>query len=262
MPLQSVLVTDNYFLRYIWVTSMAVLKIDLEWFRCPKGYRLVHAREVARAIGTDPMSYPNEDWIVPIGNERVHYRPFEEYEMLCIAFAKLETPESLMNFIKLYGPITRTSPEWGDSVSGKLRTSRRFRELLSCKEKGPRKLASVFNFQVQASFAAAYKRAVKSPLPKDFDFGTPNELVGMADIVADAKRGIQLRITTDTLIGGLWWQLAQKLSGETNIQRCRYCSAPFETGPGTGRHVDAAFCSNEHKVRFFSLARSKRHKRN
>ena len=90
----------------------------------------------------------------------------------------------------------------------------------------------------------------------------PNELVGMADIVADAKRGIQLRITTDTLIGGLWWQLAQKLSGETNIQRCRYCSAPFETGPGTGRHVDAAFCSNEHKVRFFSLARSKRHKGN
>jgi hypothetical protein len=86
-------------------------------------------------------------------------------------------------------------------------------------------------------------------------------LVGTADIIADPRRGIQIRITTETLIGGLWWQLAQKLSGETNIQICRYCNAPFETGPGTGRHLDATFCCTEHKVRYFSLARTKKKKR-
>jgi hypothetical protein len=241
---------------------MTVLRIDLDWYRCPTGYRLVHAREVARASGENPEHYPNDDWIVPNGNERVLYRPLDENDMICIAFAKLSSPESLLQFIKLFGPLTRSSPQWGDSVAGCLRLARRFYELLSCKDRGHKKLASIFNSQVQASFARAYERDVKSPLPKDYNFGESNELIGIADIVADPRRGIQLRITTDTLIGGLWWQLAQKLSGETNIQICRYCSAPFETGPGTGRHIDSKFCSNEHKVRYFSLDRTKRKKRN
>jgi hypothetical protein len=103
-------------------------------------------------------------------------------------------------------------------------------------------------------------RRTNEPLPKDYDFGDLSQLVGTADIVADLARGIHIRITTDALIGGLWWQLAKKLSGETNIQFCRYCNSPFETGPGTGRHLDATFCCNEHKVRYYSLARTKKKK--
>ena len=239
---------------------MALLRIDLEWFRCPKGYRLVHAREFARAQGENPSSYPDEDWIVPNSDERVAYRPLDEYDLLCVAFAKLKTPNDLLGFIDLYGPLIDTLPVWGDSVSSRLRQSRRFYELLSCKDRGPRKLASVFNAQVRASHARS-NEAIGEALPKDCDHGELNQLVGTADIVADLARGIQIRITTEALIGGLWWQLAQKLSGETNIQICRYCNSPFETGPGTGRHLDATFCCDEHKVRYFSLARTKRKKR-
>jgi hypothetical protein len=240
---------------------VATLRLDLDWFRCPQGYRIAHSSEIARALNDDPASYPDDNWIVPNGYERVSYRPLDEYDMLCIGFAELKTPQSLLRFVELYGPLTRTSPEWGDSVEGLLKAARRFRELMRGKELGPDKLASVFKSQVRSSIARAYERDVQSPPPKDYDYGTLNQMLGTANIVADPKRGIQLGITTDVLIGGLWWQLAQKLSGETKIQTCRYCNAPFETGPGTGRHIDSTFCGNEHKVRYYSLARTKRKSR-
>jgi hypothetical protein len=238
---------------------VALLRIDLEWFRCPKGYRLVHAGEIARSRGENPATYPDVDWVVPNTDERISYRPLDEYDLLCVAFSKLKTSNDLLDFIDLYGPITQSSPVWGDSVPGFLRSSRQFYELLACKNRGAKRLASVFNAQVKANLARAYE-AGGEPLPKDYNFGELNRLVGTADIVADPLRGIHIKITTETLIGGLWWQLAQKLSGETNIQICRYCNTPFEAGPGTGRHLDATFCCNEHKVRYFSLARTKRKK--
>jgi hypothetical protein len=51
---------------------------------------------------------------------------------------------------------------------------------------------------------------------------------------------------------------AQKLS-VVAARTCQYCSSLFESGPGTGKYIDAKFCSNEHKVRYFSLARTKSH---
>ena len=195
---------------------MALLTIDLPWFRCPEGYRVVRARDLARAQGEDPSGYPNEDWIIPNTAERKGYRPLEEFDLLCVAFSKLKTPDDLFGFINLYGPLTRSSPVWGDSVPGWLRYARRFHELLTYKDRGAKNLASVFNAQVKASLSRA-NDAAGVPLPKDYDFGDLSQLVGTADIVADAARGIHIRITTDVLIGGLWWQLAQKLSGETRV---------------------------------------------
>jgi hypothetical protein len=237
---------------------MTALKIELDWYRCPQGYRFARASDVARACGDDPRTYADEDWIVPNGNERVYYRPFDKNDMICVAFAKLRTPESVREFISLYGSLIGSSPQWGDSVAACLRLSQRFYDLLSCKEKGRRRLATVFNSQVRESHIRGYKRDVGTSPPKDYNFGTLNQLIGTADIVPDPERGIQLRITTDSLIGGLWWQLANKLSGAINIRICRHCSAPFEAGPGTGRHVDANFCCDEHKVKYFSLARTNR----
>jgi hypothetical protein len=234
---------------------MATVSIELDWFRCPNGYRIVHAAEIARACDEDPKSYPDEDWIVPNGDERVSYRPLDKNDMICVAFSRVRTPESLLGFIELYGPLTRSSPQWGDSIPGCLRWARQFYDLLSCKEKGPRKLATVFNSQVCESIGRGFKRGGGQAPLRYYDFGTLNQLIGTTELVADHARGVQLRITTDVLIGGLWWQLAQKLSGGTNIRTCRHCSTLFETGPGTGRHIDANFCCDEHKVKYFSAAR-------
>ena len=109
----------------------------------------------------------------------------------------------------------------GDSVAGCLRTSQQFYELLSYKDRGPQKLASVFNAQARASHARSYYEASREALPKDYYYGELNQLIGTADLVADLARGIQIRITTEALIGGLWWQLAQKLSEKVpGISEC------------------------------------------
>jgi hypothetical protein len=230
---------------------MAILQIDVEWFRFPGGYEFTTPREHARRLGfPGAETYPEGNWIVPKAAERVPYRPFEKYDLLYLAFAKLKTPADLMGFIEMYGPITTQLREWGDDVDGLLRVARRFNELLIAKEKGPKRIAAVFNQQEIASSSRSYQSETGSPPPANYDYGDLNKLVGTADIIADKARGVVLRITSEVLIGGLWWQLAQKLSGETNIQTCRHCGTLFETGPGTGRHVDATFCSNEHKIRY------------
>jgi hypothetical protein len=86
------------------------------------------------------------------------------------------------------------------------------------------------------------------------------ERIGITYLVADPKKGVRLLISPETLIGALWWQLGQSLSGNVGFAECRQCGHWFETGPGTGKHVDAEFCCNEHKIRYFSLARSKRNR--
>ncbi len=172
---------------------MTTVSIVLEWFRCPKGYRIVRAAEIARASGENPKSYPDVDWIVPNTDERIGYRPLDNNDLLCIAFSRLRTPESLLEFINFHGPITRTSPQWGDSIPGCLRWASQFSDLLSCKEKGPKKLASVFNSQIRVSHARAYKRDVGLKLPVDYDFGEMNQMIGTADLIADPVRGVHLR---------------------------------------------------------------------
>lgn len=237
---------------------MASIDIDLDWFRCPKGYRIVRSAEVARAIGEHPDSYPNEDWIVPNSGERVIYRPFDENDMLCIGFAAVRTPEKLLEFIQFHGPLTRTLPVWGDLVAAGLRSARQFHDLLTCREKGPKKLSAVFNAQIRDSRVRAHQTEGLPPSPPaDYDFGVLDRWIGTAHLVADPVRGVHLKIMTDVFIGALWWQLGQKLSGGANIRTCRHCAALFESGPGTGRHVDTNFCCDEHKVKYFSLARTK-----
>ena len=43
---------------------------------------------------------------------------------------------------RAYGPITRTSVNWGDSIPTWLHVAQRFRELIAAKAKGPKRVAS------------------------------------------------------------------------------------------------------------------------
>lgn len=47
-----------------------------------------------------------------------------------------------------------------------------------------------------------------------------------------------------------------RIYGGIKGKQCRHCNEWFEAGPGTGRRVDAEFCSDEHRIRFHSLART------
>jgi hypothetical protein len=235
---------------------MADFLVDFEWFRCPDGYQLVHASETARAMGESPESYPDCEWIVPNSDERAPYRPLERYDALCNVFAAVRTSSELLRFIELFGPLQRTSVGWGDQIPQTLKSAQYFRELLLSTRGGPRKIASAFQHQQWRGLAASYAE-VGETLNPNTDVGNLNRLIGSVDLVADRAKGVRIRITTDVFLAALWWQLGQKLSGNTVIRECRHCGALFEAGLG-GRRADATFCCSEHSVRFHSLRRSKR----
>ena len=59
------------------------------------------------------------------------------------------------------------------------------------------------------------------------------------------------------LLDALWLQLGQALTVSAKIRQCEHCGNWFEAGRGTGRRLDAKFCSDEHRIAFNSLKRSK-----
>ena len=70
-------------------------------------------------------------------------------------------------------------------------------------------------------------------------------------------RAPRIRLTVDSLRAALWLQLGQALSKGVTVQQCQHCGSLFETGPGTGRRLDAKFCSDQHRIAFNSIKRSK-----
>jgi hypothetical protein len=216
--------------------------VYFEWFRCPQGYRIANSRDV------DPEAYRDEEWIVPNSDERVTYRCLMDHTApLVTVFAGVNTPETLLRFVKQHGPITnRGGARWGDSIAGCLGGAQRFRELLLCKKQGPRKVAALYEAQLEARYGSEW--------PESFD------LVGTIDLVPDPARGVRLRLTTDTLIGAMYWQLSRKLSGATVFRECRQCGIPFEAGPGTDVRADSTFCCAKHSVLFHSRRRRKEFK--
>jgi hypothetical protein len=258
---------------------MAKFQIELEWYRYSKGYRLVERR--------------SGDMIVPNGGNRIPCPRFDELDTRYAEFANVKTPADLLKFIEKSGLLGLPPMEIssrvhgaGDSVSRCLKSAKEFGDLLSHKQESPRQLASIFHALLEArrkelkrqltsvldALVRAGKmvrseemctaegvkgsiniieRATGHPLrPSSFQF------VGSIELVADPSSGVRLRIRAENLIGALWWQLAQKLSGDAITRECRYCHRWFETGPGK-RRADAKFCSEEHKIRYFSLERSR-----
>jgi hypothetical protein len=60
-----------------------------------------------------------------------------------------------------------------------------------------------------------------------------------------------------TLLDALWLQLGQALTADVQFRKCEHCTEFFVAGRGTGRRLDAKFCSDEHRIAFNSFKRSK-----
>jgi hypothetical protein len=71
------------------------------------------------------------------------------------------------------------------------------------------------------------------------------------------KRALDFDLQIYDLESALKFQLFQKLIGQAVLRLCTLCSGWFEVGPGTGRRLDAKFCSDEHRVLFNSRKRNK-----
>ena len=78
-----------------------------------------------------------------------------------------------------------------------------------------------------------------------------------ASIVTE-HNSMRLKVSPECLLDALWLQLAQaKSGGMASFRECLQCRALFATGIGTDRRADAKFCSDECRIKFNSLKRSR-----
>lgn len=239
---------------------MLEFDIRFEFHRFGEGYNLVAVPAAA------PDAAP-KNMIMPRGKAPGAYLSFEKFDTLYSAFAKLRTQDELLRFVGKFGLLMGRS---GDSVSEVLREAQFFRDLRAAKEKNPKRVAVSFESQLRARLAETYKQ-VNLELPPDAELWKWQAMVGnlvdledllrhfvaRVSLVPDPIKGLRLEITAETLLSALWWQFARKLSGDAKIRECRHCGRWFEVGFGTKRRADAQFCRPEHKIRYFSLDRSR-----
>jgi hypothetical protein len=242
------------------INLMLDFKIRFDFHRFAEGYALEPKR--TELAGSAP-----EVLIVPKGRAPPSHLPFEKFDMLYSAFAKVRTQDELLAFVERFGLLMGRG---GDSVVAVLREAQFFRDLLASRRKNRKKVAACFQSQLRIRLAAEYQK-VNLTLPPNAELWEWQAIVGNCidlenvlchsvariELIPDTKRGVQLQITAETLLAALWWQLARKLSGDSEIRECRHCGEWFEVGAGTTRRADAEFCSRDHKIRFFSLKRSR-----
>ena len=196
--------------------------IQLDWWKDPKGYHLAE----------------NGLLVVRNGARRdrlVLCRPLESSQSLFRIFAnEATTPEGVLDFVQRYGPLTTYGNDQGDRVGEVIRRAEIMRDTLKWMSAQPR----------------------RRMLGEEAFFGAGVQLSARLDWDRGSRRPIW-KFHPSTLIDGLWLQFAQSVTRGIQIQTCMHCGNLFETGLGTGRRLDAKFCSDEHRIAFNSLKRSK-----
>jgi len=197
--------------------------IDFGWSLDPKGYRLTDSKPLRRVVRNGP------------NRSEVRCRPLsgEEFRI----FASIATSDAgLVDFVQRFGPLTWDG--WdatkGDIVELVIRNAREMHELLT---------------------AAAEGR------PPSSDGGPVyigSDSTVHAGVIWDpATRSLTWCFRPNTLLDALWLQFGQAVTRGAQLRACQHCGAWFEAGAGTGRRADAKFCSDEHRIAFNSLKRSK-----
>jgi hypothetical protein len=160
------------------------------------------------------------------GGRLIGYEPLDKFPLLFSYFASIpKNANGVLEFIHKYGPLTKDGldPLIGENVE----------YLLD---------------------AARAMEMIMNPLSRFAGFNI-GKLTAKFEIVDDAVR---LKLDAEELLNALWLQCAQHLSNGTNLHRCQQCNTWFEVGIGTGRRLDAKFCSDEHRILFNSRRRSER----
>jgi hypothetical protein len=222
------------------------IKIDFEWRRDPKGYRLLDAETPrSRVDNPDLIMFPesllslavaSQQRVVRRGGALEFYRPLDDFESLYKTFAKTaKSPEGVLEFIEKFGPLTERGlePTQGDDVSYVIEHANSMHALLSLHATGNKKdlVSQIGPIGIQLS------------------------RIDVALVGDRINESLKLHLGVRSLLGALWLQFGQALSSGARLRLCQQCGDLFETGPGTGRRLDAKFCSDEHRVAFNSLKR-------
>ena len=254
--------THTHIRKSIRRQTVAQLHIDFEWWRDAKGYRLVSPWSSTTAVQTSstggvilsatgeilpgtgvvlPATLLSGDLgkpqrIVRCGGSLISYRPLITFDGLFRQFANAApTPEGILDFIDRFGPLTRPglNEEQGENVSSLIEHVEAMRRILNEYSRGHTAgLAQILDTD-EIKLGAIETTLVNDPSTK-----MPKLQLSVAD-----------------LLTALWLQLGQTLSSGATIRRCAQCGMLFEAGPGTGRRLDAKFCSDDHRITFNSQKR-------
>jgi hypothetical protein len=210
---------------------MAQLVIEFDWTRDPKGYRLVETRQpkmlrvVRNGKGHDQKDFEPS-------------RPLSSTDFLFKIFANTATtPEGVLDFVGWFGSLTWDGwdAKIGDDVNQVISNANHMRQLLR------------------------YSSGNQRPphLPPNPHQATRSSSIDAQVIWDPATKGPKWELRPKTLLDALWLQLGQALTAGAQIRQCEHCGDWFEAGRGTGRRLDAKFCSDEHRTAFNSLKRSR-----
>jgi hypothetical protein len=221
------------------------VSIELEWWRDTHGYCLVDEEAPkkpplgASLLTQAAAAFGEPQRVVRLGGTLLPYRPLADFgDVLFREFANASRdPHGVLGFIERFGPLT---PDGLDAARG---------------EEVPRLIQHA---EAMHDWLDACRNDNRAALPR---------MVGPEGINLSSIRAVltvdpitqapRIRLTVNSLLAGLWLQLGQALSKGATIQQCRHCGKMFETGPGTSRRLDAKFCSDDHRIAFNSLNRSK-----
>jgi hypothetical protein len=218
---------------------VAQIKVEFELTRDAKGYRVIDGEEAKNMpVVAALLNHANPGkppWIARVGGKLVRIGPLNKFETLYKIFAeRARTPEGAVNFIRTYGSLTLAGQNSiGDSIPFVINDAKLMYELLSAAAGGKKKLLQLLGG----------KRTRISRI--EVDLG--------ADLLTEE---LELQLSVHSLIDGLWLQAGQAVASGANLRQCQYCHELFETGPGSGRRLDAKFCSDEHRIAFNSHKRS------
>jgi hypothetical protein len=196
--------------------------IQFDWWKDPKGYHLNDTRQLVVRNGA------RDDELVlcqPLGSSQTLFRIFAN---------EATTPEGVLDFVQRYGPLTVYGNGRGDGVGEVIRRAEIMRDTLKWVSAQPRR-----RMAGEETFFGPF-----IPLRAWLDWDR-------------RSRTPVWKFSPNTLIDGLWLQFAQAVTRGVQLRTCMHCGELFESGLGTGRRLDAKFCSDEHRIAFNSLKRSK-----
>lgn len=198
--------------------------IELIWHRDTTGYKILSAIP-ANPKATIALSRETPERIVANGGKKIAYRPLEKHPCLFSEFAEIkQTARGVLAFVNKYGRLKGFGNY--DPVPEILQAAQDMKLLL---RKNNSRAVKVQNIRFNSTL--------------DFD----------------AQGKPSLILSPKTLLDGLWLQLGESLAdGRTSSAMCLQCQTRFLAGPGTGRRLDAKFCSDEHRVLYNSRNRKGR----
>jgi hypothetical protein len=152
------------------------------------------------------------------------------------------TPQGALEFVEKFGPLTKRglNENEGDDVQDIIAHATQIGRLLDAFERGN-------------------KTEVGRTLgPKGRELGgSPFSSIEARLVFDPADDAPKLQFTVSNLLTALWFQVGQSLAGGSTLRKCQHCHALFEVGPGTGRRLDAKFCSDKHRIDFNSRKRTR-----